>query len=83
MRYRLKLVAHLPEGYGGMNCYAARDLHVSYPYPCSVVTVLKGQSRRKIRETARHEVIEAEIMRTTKLPYEKAHRLTTRLERVK
>lgn len=83
MRYRVKLVDRLPRSdLGGLNCYAARDLGLPYPHRCSVVAVLRGQGARLTRETARHEVMEAEIMRTTKMPYGKAHRLVTRLEKM-
>jgi hypothetical protein len=82
-RYRLKLVKSLPNDYGGMNCYAAKDLNIKYPYPCSTVIVTKDQSKKNIRETYRHEVIESEIMRVTKLPYKKAHKLTTEIEKIK
>ena len=81
-RYHLKLVDKLPEGYGGMNCRAARDLKIKYPYPCSTVIVARDQPKKKIRETYRHEVIESEIMRTTGLPYRKAHRLTEKIEKI-
>lgn len=65
-----------------MNCYAARDLGFPYPYPCSVVLIEAGQSRCKVVETARHEEIEAEIMRVLKVPYSRAHSMTTRIERI-
>lgn len=69
---------------GGINCRAARDRawNLPYPYPCSTVLIDPNQSCEAIRETIQHEIIELEIMATTKLPYAKAHRLTEKIEKV-
>ena len=82
MRYRVKRVSDLPKNLGGLNCYAARDLRIPYPYPCSTVLVARGLTKTGDRETVLHEKLEAEIMRTTRLPYRRAHKLTETIEKL-
>jgi len=70
----------LPKNYGGMNCWAARELKLPYPYPCKTILIDPNQSCKAINDTIRHEAIETVIMKG-KLPYRKAHRLTTEIEK--
>ena len=71
----------LPSNYGGLNCLAARDLKIPYPHKCSVIVIDRNQSCRAIRDTIKHEVIEINIMKKTKLSYRRAHKLTTEIEK--
>jgi len=68
---------------GGINCRAARDPHwnLPYPYPCSTILIDPDQSCEAIRETIRHEATETKLMQKAKLGYQKAHKITTEIER--
>jgi len=80
--YDVRYSSRVGDGsFGGMNCYAARELGYSYPYPCSSVLVDRNQSCRKIEETILHEAFEANAMKRLKLPYKKAHRLAIQMEK--
>jgi hypothetical protein len=72
----------LPSKYGGMNCRAAKDLKIPYPYPCSTILIDPDQSCKVIRDTIKNEIIEESIMKDTKLRYKKAHALTEVIEKV-
>lgn len=72
----------LPKEYGGLNCYAARDLKLPYSHSCSTILIDPNQTCKVIRDTIKHEIIEATIMQKSKLPYRKAHALTKVIEKV-
>lgn len=69
------------EGYGGLNCYAAKELHLPFKHRCDTVEILRDQTCRDIKDTIWHEAIESILMKELKLPYRKAHRLTQKIEK--
>jgi len=82
VKYRVKFVKRIGDGsYGGMNYFAAHDLKMKFPHRKDTITIAKGQSAQKVRDTIRHETLEAELMRKTGMPYRKSHQTITRLER--
>ena len=83
-KYKVKFVTRIGDGtYGGMNFFAAKDLGYKFPHRKTTVTILAGQTKKKTEDTIKHETQEAELMRTTGMPYRQAHRQITKQERKK
>ena len=72
--------------YGGMNYYAAKELHMPFDYGPEVVVVAKqttgdpAMRGEKILCTIAHEILEAELM-STGLPYHIAHMYAMQYEK--
>ena len=82
MKYKVKYVKAIGDGsFGGLNCYAAKDLKMHYPYSYNTIVILAGQSRKLAKETILHEILEAELMRQSEMHYKKAHKFAEGIER--
>ena len=72
--------------YGGMNYYAAKELHMPFDYGPEVVVVAKqttgdpAKREEKLLCTIAHEILEAELM-STGLPYHIAHMYAMEVEK--
>jgi hypothetical protein len=72
--------------YGGMNYYAAKELHMPFDYGPDVVVVAKQTTgdptkrEEKLLCTIAHEILEAELM-STGLPYHIAHMYAMEVEK--
>lgn len=81
-RFKVKYITHIPQGFIGMNFYAARELCIDFPYPDNFILILKGMSKDKTKRTIMHEKIEATLM-FKGMKYHEAHIQSNRLEDVK
>lgn len=60
------------EGYVGMNCYAAKELNVSFPFNCDTVAVYSRLGSKERNLTIEHEKLEAKLMKKG-MKYKEAH----------
>ena len=82
MKFKIKTVKNIPQGFIGLNYKAARSHNIKYKYPKSTILLKRGLSHRIREHTLRHEKIELELMKMG-IPYHTAHGYALKHERDK
>ena len=80
MKYKVKFVNKIPQGYIGMNFWASKEHNIPFPYPQHIILVVRGLSPEIRKHTILHEKIESDLMRQYGWKYWKAHTEALRLE---
>lgn len=80
MRYKIIRVKEIPQGYIGMNYYAARTHKIPFPYSRNVILVKEGLTEAQRRQTIQHERVEINLMRRGRR-YRTAHKEALKRER--
>jgi hypothetical protein len=79
MKFKIVYVKTIPEGYIGMNYWAAKELKIPFPNKKYLIWIKKGMSRSMAETTIQHEKIEAVLMKKG-MKYHKAHILSNAME---
>lgn len=66
--------------YAGMNYYAAKSIGFKKIKPNEIL-IDKSMSKKDIKKTIAHEIVESKLMKNKKMSYWKAHELALKMER--
>jgi hypothetical protein len=79
MRYKIIYVKDIPNGYVGMNYFAAKELGIPFPRKKNLIWIKIGD-KGLYKSTIKHEKIEAELMMKKGMRYKQAHSIANHLE---
>jgi len=79
-KYKIVYVKEkIGNGFIGMNWYAAKELHIKFPYSKHTILIWKDFDKKRMRRTIQHEKVEIELMRRG-MKYDRAHAVSNILE---
>jgi len=79
MRFKIKFVDRLEQGFIGENYYHSKEAGILFSYSKNTILILKGMPAGRTRRTIMHEMIEIVLMMKG-MKYHDAHIIANRLE---
>jgi len=79
-KYKIKYVNYLPDGFIGMNYYAAKEHGYIFRYPKRTILILRRLPTEIRLTTINHEIEEIMMMKYKHHKYKKAHKIALEME---